>query len=127
MPDCRLSVVVRPVVGCFVPSEIGEGDGFGEMVFDLAECPFGQEFGGGGFVGDEDSGVALQYELKVFVVIFPDGEPVVELVVDAFHHDVFEELEVHDHTFPAVACFSDNRAFNGGYNHSTMAVQLVAE
>ena len=91
------------------------------------ERPFRKAFGGRGLVGDHDALVAFRDEFKVFVVVFPDGETMVEHIVNVLHHDVVEELEIHDHAFLRVSFSVDDFPFNCGNDGASVPVQLIAE
>ena len=119
--------VIRPVVWSLVPAEVFEGDIFRQVGLDLVESPPCKAFGGRGFVGDYDALVAFCDEFEVFVVVFPDGETMIEHIMNVLHHDVVEELEVHDHSFLRVSFPVNNFSFNRGNHGSPVSMQLVAK
>ena len=97
------------------------------MGFNLVEGPLCKALRGWRFVGDDDAFVASGDEFEVFVVVFPDGEAVVEYIVDVRHHDVVEELEVHDHPLLCISFFVDHSAFDRGFDNTSVTVELIAE
>ena len=97
------------------------------MGLDLVEGPFGEALGCRGFVGDYDALVAFRDEFEVFVVVFPDGETVIEHIMNVLHHDVVKELEIHYHAFLRIAFPVDNLSFNRGNHGASVSVQLIAE